>query len=271
MRVQKILLILKEQFSHLGIIFRVAQYENKASYQGHYLGLAWEFLNPLIQIGIYYLIFGIGVRGNDEVRGVPFIVWMLFGISCWFFINKAVLDCSKSIQKKVGMVSKMKFPVSVLPSITIVSLLKTFFVMIGISIVVAFFFGIYPTIYWLQIIYYFVALIIFLFFFGLLNSTITLLVRDYHIILQSLMRILFYFSGPIWVIEEARFPAWVIRMIQLNPFFYIINGFRDAFLSRAFFWEYRTTGLFFWGLTLLIAILGTHLHLKFRSKFVDLL
>ena len=57
------------------------------------------------------------------------------------------------------------------------------------------------TISWVQYVYYFVCMIAFLFAFGILNATITVLVRDYHIMLQSILRLLFYLSGPIWDIN----------------------------------------------------------------------
>lgn len=267
----EIKLIVKEQIESLGIIFRMSRYENKATFQGHYLGLAWQILNPLIQIGIYYLIFGVGVNGGRDVDGVPFIAWMLIGISCWFFINSSITGCSKSIYQQIGMVSKMKFPVSTLPAINIASNLSSFFVMLGVSIIILLFFGIYPTIYWLQFFYYFFCLIVFLFFFGLLNATISTLVRDYHTILQSVLRILFFLSGAVWNIEERNFPDFFIHILELNPIFYIISGFRDTFLSRQFVFEQINLTLFFWACVMVIAIIGTHLHLKFRAKFVDFL
>ena len=266
----KIFLIIKEQLNHFGIIFRVARYESRASYQGHYLGLFWEFLNPIIQIGTYFVVFGLGVRRGSSVNGVPFIAWMLVGITVWFFINKSVLDCSNSIHRKIGMVSKMKFPVSTLPAITVTGLLKTFWAMLGASIITLLVFQIWPTIYWLQFFYYFFALIVFLYFFGLLAATLTILIRDFHFLLQSTMRLLFYFSGPILVIEDL-FSGRLLRLLELNPFYYLISGFRSTFLSQGLFWGRGSQSLFFWSLTLTIALLASHLHLKFRSKFVDLI
>src|SRR5699024_4871515 len=128
--------IIKEQIDNFGIISRVSKYEEKATYQSHYLGLMWQFLNPLIQIGIYYLIFGLGLNGGRNVDGVPFIVWMLIGIIAWFFINTSLLGGSNSIYNKVAMVSKMKFPVSILPSINIMSNLVAYGWMMGILLVV---------------------------------------------------------------------------------------------------------------------------------------
>ena len=196
---KEIAAVIKEQFNHAGIIFRMSRYEDKATYQSHYLGLAWQILNPAIQIGIYYLVFGLGVNGNRKVDGVPFIIWMLIGITAWFYIPMV--------------------------AIVIGSLLWA---------------GVTPSVYWLQFIYYFIAMVIFLFAFGLLNATITVLIRDYHIFLQSVLRLLFYVSGPIWDINNRNMPEWLIKLLRLNPFYYLIEGFRDAFFSRGWVWEKTT-------------------------------
>lgn len=266
---KEIVAVIKEQFLHIGMIFRMSRYEDKATYQSHYLGLAWQILNPAIQVGIYYLVFGIGVNGSREISGVPFFVWMLTGIIAWFYMNTSVLGASNSIHRQVGMVAKMKFPVSVLPTINIVSNLSSYFPMIGILLVTLFISGVTPSIYWIQYIYYFFCMIIFMFAFGLLNATITVLIRDYHIFLQSILRLLFYVSGPIWDIDNKNLPDGLVNVLKLNPFYYIIEGFRDTFLSRGWFWEKGTYGLIFWCMVLILLILGSHLHMKFRARFVD--
>ncbi|MEO1781199.1 ABC transporter permease [Enterococcus diestrammenae] len=263
-------LIIKEQVANIRTIFRLSRYEEKATYQSHYLGLLWQILNPAIQIGIYYLVFGVGVNGKNLVDGVPFFGWMLIGMTAWFFINSSMLGGSNSIYRQVNVVSKMKFPLSILPTTNMVSNLSTFWPMTAITIIVLAIFGKYPTIYWTQLIYYFFCMIVLLFAFGVLNSTITVLVRDYHIMLQSVLRLLFYVSGTIWNIENRNLPVWLVKILKLNPFYYIIDGFRDGYLSKGWFWEKGTYGLIFWGMTLIILLVGCHLHLKFRSKFVDL-
>lgn len=266
----EIWLVIKEQLVNIRTIFRLSRYEEKATYQSHYLGLAWQILNPAIQVGIYYLVFGLGVNGGRKVDGVPFFAWMMIGITVWFFINSSMLGGSNSIYRQVNIVSKMKFPMSILPTTNMVSNLSSFWPMTIITILILFVFGKSPTIYWIQFIYYFFCMIMVLFAFGVLNSTITVLVRDYHIMLQSVLRLLFYVSGPIWNIDNRNLPIWLVKILKLNPFYYLIDGFRDTFLSKQWFWEKATYSLIFWGITLIILILGCHLHLKFRSKFVDL-
>ncbi|MCF1684853.1 ABC transporter permease [Tetragenococcus halophilus] len=266
---KEIITVIKEQFTHLGMILRMSRYEDKADYQSHYLGLAWQILNPAIQVGIYYLIFGVGLRQGQEVGEVPFILWMLIGVTVWFYVNKSILGASNSIFKQISLVSKMKFPVSILPTINIVSNLSSYFPMVAIVIATVLSFGITPTIYWIQYIYYFVCLISFLFAFGLLNATITILIRDYHIFLQSIIRLFFYVSGAIVNFENSGLPEYAVNILRLNPIYYIIDGFRDTFLSQEWFFEKATYTLVFWGIVFILLILGSHLHMKFRAKFVD--
>ncbi|MEE8823769.1 teichoic acid translocation permease protein TagG [Lentilactobacillus sunkii] len=263
--------LIKEQFQNIGIIFRISKYEDKAEYQSHYLGLIWEYLYPLIQIGIYWLVFGIGLKHGNSTHGIDYLVWMVIGITPWFFMNRATLDASKSIYQRVGMVSKMKFPVSVLPTIKIVSNLSAFWTMLVFSIIIGFLYGVTPSIYWIQWIYYFICMIAWLIAFGIFNSTISVLVRDYRILLQSLMRMLFYMSGVLFNFQTDAFPAPFVHILQLNPFFYVVSGFRDGMLGTAWFWQKPTLTIIFWGMILFFLLVGSHLHYKFRSRFVDLI
>ncbi len=251
-------------------MFRIAKYEDIAEYQSHYLGLVWEYLYPLIQIAIYWLVFGIGLKHGTTTHSVGYLPWMVIGFTAWFYMNRATLDASKSIYQRVAMVSKMKFPVSVLPSIKFVSNLSSFWTMLAFTIFIDLLSGVYPKISWIQWIYYFICMIAWLLAFGIFNSTISVLVRDYHIMLQSLMRMLFYMSGVLFNFETNAFPAPFVRILQLNPFFYIVSGFRDSMLGTSWFWQKPTLNLVFWGMVLFFLLVGSHLHYKFRSRFVDL-
>lgn len=266
----EMVIVLKEQFQNIGMIFRVSKYEERATYQSHYLGVLWQVLNPVIQVGIYYLVFGLGFYGGRKVEGAPFIVWMMIGLSCWLFMSTTILGTSNSIFRKMYLISKMNFPVSILPSINIVGNLISFFVMIIATVVVMLLYHVPITIKWIQLLYFFFCMIFFLFALGIFSATMTVLIRDYHMVLQSVIRVLLYVSGIIWNIKDANFPSVLKSLLELNPVFYIIDGFRSSFLSGAWLWEDYYHLIFFWSLTLLIFLIGSHLHVKFRARFVDL-
>lgn len=85
----------------------------------------------------------------------------------------------------------MNFPISSLPSVAIAANLFSYFVMMAIYVIVLLAFGIYPNLQWLEYIYYLFCMIVFMFAFSLFNSTISVLVRDYQFLLQSVTRLLF--------------------------------------------------------------------------------
>lgn len=267
----EIWLIMKEQLENFRTILRLSRYEEKATYQSHYLGVLWQFIYPIVQVGIYYVVFGLGFYGGKSMEGFPYIIWMLIGITTWFFINKSIIGGSNSIYKQVNLVSKMKFPVSILPMNNLVSNLYMYFPMLMFLMIMLDIFKIHPTLYWLQYFYYFPCMIIFMYAIGLFNATLTTIVRDYHIFLQSVMRFAFYASGPMWDIQNRNLPENLVKILKLNPFYYLIEGFRDTFLSRQWFWEKGTYTSIFLGMTLIILIVGCHIHLKFRSRFVDMI
>ena len=269
----KIFKILKEVLSNMQLAWLVARSNKKALFKEHRFGIVWEYLNPLIQIGMWGLVFGV-IRGRGGVEvgrnSVPFIPWMLVGMTAWGFMNGGVKRGGVSVLKKKTSLLKVEHPLSVLPLISIFNKLSTYFVLLFFTLLILFVTGFMPTLYWLKFSYYFIAMLIFVYFFALLNSTIILVFPDYENILNPIMRLFFFFSGPIWRIHGIDgIPSWFIRLMDLTPFSYIITGFRHVFFGDGFFREgWLITTAAFWLVVLFIAIIASHCHLKMREKFI---
>ena len=54
------------------LVQRLAQFQIKITNTNNYLGVAWELLNPALQIMVYWFVFGIGIRSNQPIHGIPF-------------------------------------------------------------------------------------------------------------------------------------------------------------------------------------------------------
>ncbi|WP_239257194.1 ABC transporter permease [Listeria ilorinensis] len=263
--------ILKDQLIHWHKIFRIARYHQRAAYQSHYLGIIWEVLSPALQVLVYYFVFGIRMNGSKLIEGdIPYIIWMLAGVIPWFFISGIIISGANSVYTNLSLVSRVKFPMSILPSITIARALPSYLTMLAIFLLFLLGGHIYPTVDWLQFFYYFACMCLFLYAMSLLNSTITILFRDYQLIIGSMMRLLFFLSGA--VMDVTTNPdALLSKILKLNPFVYIIEGFRDAFFSRQWFFQSPWWMVYFWGITLLVLSLGAALHIRFKDRFMDYL
>ncbi|MCA1064611.1 ABC transporter permease (plasmid) [Rossellomorea sp. AcN35-11] len=264
-----VLHIIKEQISNRQLILRLAAYELKSSYRMNYLGLFWSFLVPVLQILVFWVVFGMGIRSGSPVGDTPYFAWLVIGLVPWFYISPSILQGANSVYSKVNLVSKMKFPVSILPSIEIAKNTFNFLIMLGILIIILLSYGINSGLYLLQLPYYLIALFTFLYSVSLLLSTLSTIIRDVQLLLQAAMRMLFFLTPIFW--DPNNLPEAFKTTLQLNPLYYLVDGFRNTFLGYSWFFEDMTYTLYFWYLTLLLLFVGAALHAKFKDKFVDYL
>lgn len=272
---KSIWVILREQFTHFYLVRRLSLYDMKSKNQNNYLGIVWEILTPLITIIIYWFVFStLRQRAPIEMGGeeVPFFFWLFIGFVLWSFFFQGSIEASKSIYTRLKMLSKMNFPLSLIPNITIFSKFYTHIIMLFIAFVVFQFAGYYINIYYVQLIYFIFGTYALVFSFSLITSTLSTLVRDVHLLLNSLLRMLLYLSGVLWPLSLlSDFPT-LMRIMQLNPLVYLIEGYRSVFFGTEWYivthWE---LSLYFWGVIFIMLTIGSVLHVKFRRNFIDYL
>lgn len=276
---RSVVTVLKEQIKSFYLVRRLSVYEMKSANRNNYLGILWEIINPMIQIAIYWFVFGYGIFkavGRPDVQmgdggAIPYFSWMLSGIVVWFFINQSITMGSKSVYSRIKMVSKMSFPMSVIPTYVIFAKLYQHLMLLVIVLIMFQFMGYPISVYYIQLPYMMLATLIFLVSLSLITSTISTIVRDFQMAIQSVVRILIYVSPFLWPPYELK-PEIVPTLMQLNPIYYLAEGYRATILGLNWYpfvnWEYS---LYFWGITILLFVVGSILHVKFRDRFVDFL
>ncbi|TWT07171.1 ABC transporter permease [Planococcus sp. CPCC 101016] len=264
------MIVLKEQVKFFYLVKRLSVYELRSLTRGNYLGAAWEIINPAIQILIYWFVFGFGIRQREAIGDIPYFQWMFAGILVWFFINNSIMKSSKSIYSKIRMLSKMNFPMSVIPNYTIFAQFYPHLVLLAVGMVFLQFLGYPVSIYYLQLPIYIIGLLLFLFSFSLITSTLSTIIRDVQMLLQSVMRMLLYLSPILW--PPTLLPDSWQPYMKLNPFYYVIEGYRYSLLGEGwYFLENPIYTLYFIGIVAITFLVGAYLHVKFRSQFIDFL
>jgi teichoic acid transport system permease protein len=262
--------IIKDHISNFYLIIRLSVFELKSSSTNHYLGMLWEVINPLILISIYWFVFGYGIRGGEDVNGIEYLPWMLAGISVWFFISQSLLQGSKSIYTRIRIISKMNFPMSVIPTYIITSRFYQHLGLLGIVMIILAFYGYVPTIYSLQLFYFIAANFAFLISISLITSTLATIIRDVQMVVQAIVRVLLYLTPILWTTDKL--PLAVNGLLKANPIYYIVEGYRSALLGTSwYFIDHIQYSAYFWGVIFLLLLLGSNLHTKFSQRFVDFL
>ena len=267
MKVFSFLDILKEIWTNRIRMIRVARFDINIELRSFYLGTLWKIISPLIQLGIFWFVFGIGIRGGAPVDDIPFIVWMLAGFVPWIFISRGISMGANSIRKKSEILFKIKYPMSTVPVGSILICLSDFIVMFCIMAVIYLFNGFFPSLYWLNLIYYTIFIFVFLSSLALITSVIVQLAADFGNLISSLLQLLFFLTPILW--QETNVPNWARPFFILNPIRYIVTGFRYSLLYKNNFFERPYLIAFFWGITFLMLIIGCFLQKKYASRFVD--
>lgn len=101
-------------------IEKLAVNDFKMRYAASYLGTFWAFVQPVVTVTIYSVIFGLGFK-SLPVQGVSFPLWLTIGIVPWFFFSESLLAATNSLIEYSYLVKKVVFGVNVLPIVKIVS------------------------------------------------------------------------------------------------------------------------------------------------------
>ena len=264
--------VLKENFNNLFRIYSIAKYEILSDTRDSKLGLLWNILNPLIQILTYWFAFGFGIRSGKPVDGIEFINWMLSGLVVWFFISPSITQGVSSIHSKANVITKMKFPVSILPTTIVVKEVFNHLFMLLIVYIFILFNGVKPNVHNFQIVYYMICAICFSISMAMITSVLNMFTRDVKKMVNACMRMLLYATPILWTMDNL--PTWAQTIMKCNPIYYIVEGYRDSF----FYHEgiLGTTSninetIFFWGVIVVMFIIGSNLLYKFKHKFIDLI
>ena len=130
------ILYIKEQIKYFRIAVNLSKYSTKSISMQNRLGRLWEILDPLVQLAINYIIFGIFMH-RSAPAGLPPLSWMFIGMGVYSFAQHIIVTGSKSVSTQFKMTAKMKFPVSIMPTASMIGFLTEFYIMVGAGLVVS--------------------------------------------------------------------------------------------------------------------------------------
>lgn len=259
---------LLQPFRDRKILLQLVKYDFRNDHLGSYLGIIWAFVNPLIYTMLLWFVFSIGFK-SQPVKDVPFIVWLDCGLFPWLFISQGISAGTSSVTSQSYLVRKMVFRVELLPPIKILSagILHLFF--IGLIFIFLFSYGMPLSIHILQLPYYMVCTLILLLGISWLTSAVAVFVRDLTAIVGIAVQFGFWATPVFW--SPRMLPEYLQPWLKINPFYYIVNGYRSCFITHEWFWEDTTAFLLFWGVTLFFLIFGSLVFRRLRPHFADVL
>lgn len=248
------------------LIFELTKRDFQGKYVKNVLGLLWAILDPLCFMVILWFVFSVGLRSGQGM-GVPFIVYLITGQIAFDLVANNLQQATGVLKEYSFLIKKVNFRLAILPIIKIFSGLILHGIMLVIAVIIIVINGIAPNLYWLQIVYYLFAACCLLLGVSWITSSMSLFVPDVANIVGIVTRFLFFGTPVFWNISMV--PEQYQFILRLNPFFYIVNGYRDSFFNNTGFWMHPGLSLYFWGLTFICLIIGIFVFKNLRPHFAD--
>lgn len=250
------------------LLANLSMQDFKRRFAGSYFGALWGFVNPLLTMVVYWLVFEFGFRSGDT-DGFPFLLWFACGISSWLFFSEAFSLASNSFLEYSYLVKKVVFNINILPLVKIISSMLVHFFFVALVAVLCILFGYYPSIYWLQFPYYLLCSVCLLFAISLSFASIMVFFRDLGQIISIILLVGMWGTPIAWNLNM--FPEQIHFVFKLNPIFYLVQGYRNCFLYQTWFWEDGKLTLYFWGVVTVVTLVGSFVYDRLKNSFADFL
>ncbi|MFQ3323671.1 MAG: ABC-type polysaccharide/polyol phosphate export permease [Pseudomonadales bacterium] len=251
------------------LILDLVKRDYKQQHQGSYLGLLWNYLQPILFIAVLYTVFTLGLRTGREIDSMPFSLYLISGMVCWLYFTANLTAITSVIRNYRFLVKKVDFRLSILPIVKLLSSLLPHAVLLLITIAIAIYNGILPGWHSLQLLYYYCCMVALLLGLGWLTSSTSLFVKDVSNLVALITQFGFWLTPIFWHIDSM--PEKLQWILKLNPAYYLVTGYRDAITGNAFFWQRPQETLVFWAITLLLLVSGAMIFKKLKPHFAEVI
>jgi len=244
-----------------------------ARHKGNYLGLAWAVLNPLLLLGLYFIVFELffgahfGVANTSPVDDV---LALLLGLTVFRFVGDVIAESPMVIVANPNLVKKVVFPVEVLPLANLGACFFNFAISMVLLLLGMLIFGrgVPLTTAWMPVLI--VPMVLLGAGLSWLLAALGVFFRDISQLTQFLSLLLMYLSAVFYpsTLPITKAPKiWAV--IRFNPILQIIESLRGAMLWRQpvslshVAWLYAGCGA--------VCLIGYACFATLRSSFADVL
>ena len=254
--------LVKELYAYREMIISLVRKDLRGRYKGSVLGFLWTFINPLLQLMVYTIVFSVILKAGID----KFYLFLFVALVPWIFFSSAITGGATSILSQQDMVKKIYFPRQVLPSSYVtssfVNMLLCFLVIFGVLIITGY--GInYIALLYLpiaMIVEYILAMGI-----GLLSAALTVYFRDLEYILGIITMAWMYLTPIMYSVDMV--PEKFVPIFNLNPMTPIIVVYRDILYYKSV--PQISTLLHAFILGIIVLIIGNIVFSKLQRNFVE--
>lgn len=214
---------IKEIYQYREMLKNLVSKDLRTRYKGSVLGFFWTFLNPLLMLAVYTIVFSTIMKMGIK----NYAMFLFVALLPWTYFATSIQSSTMAIIYNNGLVKKIYFPVEVLPLSIVLGNLVNYLLSLFILVPALYFFKIHLT--W-AVIYFPIVLLVqtlLTLAFAVLLSSLNVYFRDLEHMLGIFLMAWFYLTPVIY--PAYLVPKKYVALFYLNPLTTIIEGYRDIF------------------------------------------
>lgn len=218
---------LRHYFSLINVQARMLLKADSSKFK---LGFLWWFLEPLLWVGVFFLVFNLILDSGR--RSGDFILFLTCGKFAFIWFSKTVAQASSSIVASQGLVGKINMPKSLWPMATVQESLYRQSTVYLLLLLILLLFGIYPAFVWLWMIPVLVVMYLLIVACSLIGACLVCISRDFQKVIPLAMTFLLFTSGIFWDVREIADPEKATMLLNTNPLAFMIDAHRQVLMQK---------------------------------------
>lgn len=224
---------LRQVWRRRAFIWSYAQGRAYARNQDNLLGQLWTVINPLLNVGAYFLIFGLLLKTN---RGVDnFLAFLTIGVFTFTFISATLTLGSRSVLRNQGLMRAVQFPRAALPLASVITEVLLLGPAIVVLLVALPLLGEPITWDWLLLPAALGLLIIFEAGLALVMARLVSTSHDLDNLVPVIMRLARYVSGVFFSVHSYAPDGVLGAVLQYQPLALFIDLIRSCLMEEVAF------------------------------------
>lgn len=206
--------------------------EIRTTYIGSSFGLLWAIINPLTQVAIYGIVFGLFFKARpDPIYGTDnYLIYLLSGQLPWLFFSQSITAGTTSLISNSNLIKKaVKFPSEILPIVTVMSNLIHHMIGVVLILLILFFSAVKFSPFMFLIVVYLFFTVIFAIGIGWILSSMNVYLKDVQQVLVPLMMVWLFFTPIFYPLSIV--PPNIRLIFKLNPMYHVVEGYRFALIT----------------------------------------
>ena len=218
---------LLELLRYRDLVVQLTIRDLKLKYKRSTIGIAWSFLNPVLMMAIYTVVFSIFLR---VVNLHNYWALVLGGVLAWSFFTNSMISATTVFVRNPSVITKVYFPLEAMPIAIVLGHFVNFLITLAILLVVLAVAGIPlgPSLVLLPLIV--AATLAFTIGLALLAATLTVHFRDVEHFVTIGLSAVFYLTPVIYPLDAALIPAGkrFLPFLRLNPLSWYLESYHSV-------------------------------------------